>query len=131
MDQDRLGFLFGVFAGVLLFLGALVTLAGGLASLLRQGLSAHLLVNTTTGIVLEVVIGLLFIFFAAFATRRTGTYTQKGEFVRTGDYSLAGGVILIILAIGTWYVLGLHLFEALAGIFGLIGGILLVLARRY
>jgi hypothetical protein len=131
MDQDRLGFLFGVFAGILLFLGALVTLAGGLASLLTHGFSPHLFVNATTAIVLEVVFGLLFIFFAAFATRRTGAYTRSGEFVRTGDYSLAGGVVLIILAVGTWYVLGLHLFEALAGIFGLIGGILLVLARRY
>jgi hypothetical protein len=131
MEQDRLGFLFGVFAGVLLFLDALLTLAGGLASLVTRGFSTNLLINATTRIVLEIVVGLLFVFFSALATRRTGTYTRTGEFVRTGDYSLAGGVILIVLSIGTWYVLGLHLFEALAGLFGLIGGILLVLARRY
>lgn len=131
MEQDRLGFLFGVFAGVLLFLDALVNLAGGLASLVARGVSAHLLLGTTAAIVLDVVFGLLFIFFAALATRRTGTYDQSGHLIRTGDNALAGGVILIILAVGTWYVLGLHLFEALAGIFGLIGGILLVLARRY
>jgi hypothetical protein len=130
MDQDRLGFLFGVFAGVLLFVAALITLAGGLATLVSSGLSAHALVNTTSTVILEVVFGLLFIFFAAVATRRTTTYTPSGTYTRPGDATLAGGVILIVLAIGTWYVLGLHIFEALAGLFGLIGGILLLLARR-
>lgn len=128
MDQERLGFLFGVFAGVLLFLDALVTLAGGLATLISSGLSAHVLVNTTSRIVLEVVIGLLFVFFAAVATR-PGRPVAPGR--PPADYTVAGGVILVVLSIGTWYVLGLHLFEALAGLFGLIGGILLLLARRY
>jgi hypothetical protein len=118
VEQDRLGFLFGVFAGILLFIGALITLAGGLATLVTSGYSTHVLINTTSRIILEVVIGLLFVFFAAIASRR-----QK-------DFSLAGGIILIILSLGTWYVLGLQLFEALAGLLGLIAGILLVLERR-
>ncbi len=130
MELDRLGFLFGIFAGILLFLDALITLAGGLATLVTSGLSTHVLVNTTSRIVLEVVVGILFVFFAALSTRRIGNYAPTGRFVQTGDYSLAGGIILIILSLGTWYVLGLHVFEALAGLFGLIGGILLVLARR-
>jgi hypothetical protein len=118
MEPDRLGFLFGVLAGVLLFLDALFTLVGGLASLVTGGYSTRILVDVTGRIVLEVVIGLLFVFFAAIASRRPG------------DFTLAGGVILIILSVGTWFVLGLHLFEALAGLFGLIGGILLLLSRR-
>ncbi|MGC2289954.1 MAG: hypothetical protein WA688_08880 [Thermoplasmata archaeon] len=122
MDQyrepNRLGFLFGVFAGILLFLAAIITFAGGLASLVTGGYSTNLLVGTTSHIVLEVVIGILFVFFAAVAARRQG------------DFTLAGGVVLIILSLGTWYVLGLHLFEALAGLFGLIAGILLVLVRH-
>ncbi len=130
MEQDRLGFLFGVFAGILLFLGALLMLVGGLATLLHSGYSTHVLVGTTSRVILEVVIGLLFVFFAAVSTRRTGNYPRPGEYPRGGDYSLAGGIILIILSLGTWYVLGLGLFEALAGLFGLIGGILLVLERR-
>jgi hypothetical protein len=117
-EQDRLGFLFGVFAGILLFIAALITFVGGLATLVSSGLSTHVLVNATSRIILEVVIGLLFVFFAAVASRR-----QR-------DYNLAGGIILIILSLGTWYVLGLQLFEALAGLFGLIGGILLVMERR-
>jgi hypothetical protein len=119
MNQDRLGFLFGLLAGVLLFLDALVTFAGGLATLVTGGFSTHVLVNATSRIILEVVIGLLFVFFSAISSRRAG------------DFTLAGGVILIVLAIGTWYVLGLHLFEALAGLFGLIAGILFVTVRRY
>jgi hypothetical protein len=130
MDQDRLGFLFGVFAGVLLFLDALITLAGGLATLVSTGLSTHVLINTSSQVIIEVVFGLLFVFFAAVATRRTRTYTPSGTYTRPSDSTLAGGIILIVLAIGTWYVLGLHIFEALAGLFGLIGGILLLLARR-
>jgi len=118
MEQERLGFLFGVFAGILLFIDALITLAGGLATLVTSGLSTHVLINTTSRLVLEVVIGLLFVFFAAVASRRQG------------DFTLAGGVILIILSLGTWYVLGLHLLEALAGLFGLIAGILLVLVKH-
>jgi hypothetical protein len=117
-DQERLGFLFGVFAGILLFIDAILTLGGGVASLVTSGFSTHLLVSTTSRLILEVVIGLLFVFFAVIASRRQG------------DFTLAGGIILIILSLGTWYVLGLHLFEALAGLFGLIGGILLVLVRR-
>jgi hypothetical protein len=117
-DQARLGFLFGVFAGVLLFIGALLTLVGGLATLVAYGFSTHVLVNATGRIILEVVIGLLFVFFAVVASRRQG------------DYTLAGGIILIILSLGTWYVLGLGLFEALAGLLGLIAGILLVFVRR-
>lgn len=118
MEQVRLGFLFGIFAGILLFIGALLTLAGGIATLAAHGFSTHLLVNTTSRIILEVVIGLLFVFFAAISSRR-----QQ-------DFTLAGGIVLIILALGTWYVLGLGLLEALAGLFGLIAGILLVLVRR-
>lgn len=118
MEPERLGFLFGVFAGILLFLDALVTFVGGLASLVTGGFSTRVLVDTTSRIILEVVIGLLFVFFAVIASRR-----QK-------DYSLAGGIVLVILAVGTWYVLGLHLFEALAGLFGLIGGILFLVSRR-
>lgn len=128
MDQERLGFLFGVFAGVLLFLDALVTLAGGLATLITSGLSAHVLVSTTSRIILEVVIGLLFVFFAA-VTTRPGRPSVPGR--PPPDYTVAGGVVLVVLSLGTWYVLGLHLFEALAGLFGLIGGVLLLLARRY
>lgn len=118
MEQARLGFLFGIFAGILLFLGALLTVAGGIANLAVHGFSAHLLVNTTSRIILEVVIGLLFVFFAAISARRQG------------DFVLAGGIILIILSLGTWYVLGLGLLEALAGLFGLIAGILLILVRH-
>jgi hypothetical protein len=130
MELDRLGFLFGVFAGILLFIAAIITLAGGLATLVSSGISTHVLVNTTTQVVLEVVVGILFVFFAALSTRRMGNYAPTGRFVQTGDYSLAGGIVLIILSLGTWYVLGLHLFEALAGLFGLIAGILLVLVRH-
>jgi hypothetical protein len=118
MEQARLGFLFGIFAGILLFIGALLTLAGGIATLAVHGFSTHLLLNTTSRIILEVVIGLLFVFFAAISSRPRG------------DFTLAGGIILIILALGTWYVLGLGLLEALAGLFGLIAGILLVLVKR-
>lgn len=130
MEQNRLGFLFGVFAGILLFLGALLTLAGGLATLVHYGFSTHVLASATSRIILEVVIGLLFVFFAAVSTRGSRTYARPGDYPRGGDYSLVGGIILIILSLGTWYVLGLGLFEALAGLFGLIGGILLVLERR-
>jgi hypothetical protein len=118
MEQDRLGFLFGVLAGVLLFIAALVTLVGGLADLVSGGLSTRVLVNVTSRIILEVVIGLLFVFFAVIASRRQA------------DYRLAGGIVLILLAVGTWVVLGLELFDALAGLFGLIGGILLLVAHR-
>lgn len=118
MQPDRLGFLFGVFAGILLFVAALVTFVGGLAQLVTGGFSTRVVVDTTSQIILEVVIGLLFAFFAAVAARRQG------------DFTLAGGIILVILAVGTWYVLGIHLFEALAGLFGLIGGILFLVARR-
>jgi uncharacterized membrane protein len=117
-EQVRLGFFFGIFAGILLFIGALVTFGGGLATLVSSGYSPRLLIGTTSAIILEVVIGLLFVFFAVIASRRQG------------DFTLAGGIILIILALGTWYVLGLRLFEALAGLFGLISGILLVAARH-
>lgn len=128
MDDARLGFLFGVFAGVLLFLEAFLTVIVGLTSLVISGFSSHLVVGEFTHIVLAVVLGLLFIFFAAVGGRRAGMYTPDGR--RQGDSSLAAGVILIVLAIGTWYVLGLHLLDALGGIFGLVGGILLVMARR-
>jgi hypothetical protein len=118
MEQARLGFLFGIFAGILLFLSALLTLVGGIATLAIHGFSTNLLLTATSRIILDVVIGLLFVFFAAIASRPRG------------DYTLAGGIILIILALGTWYVLGLGLLEALAGLFGLISGILLVLVKR-
>ena len=118
MEQERLGLLFGVFAGILLFLDALITLIAGLATLVTSGYTTHLLVDATSRLILAVVLGLLFVFFSAIAARRQG------------DFTLAGGVILVVLAIGTWYVLGLHLFEALAGLFGLIAGILFILARR-
>lgn len=118
MRPDRLGFFFGIFAGVLLFLGALVSFIYGIATLVTSGYSTHLLVNTTSQIVLSVVIGLLFVFFAALASRR-----QR-------DYALAGGIVLILLAVGTWYVLGLGLLDALAGLFGLIGGILFLVVRH-
>jgi hypothetical protein len=118
MEQARLGFLFGIFAGILLFIGALLTLVGGIATLAIHGFSTHVLISASSRIILEVVVGLLFVFFAAVASRRQG------------DFYLAGGIILIILALGTWYVLGLGLLEALAGFFGLIAGILLVLVKH-
>lgn len=117
-DQLRWGFLFGILAGVVLFLGALVTLVTGLATLVTGGYSTHVLIDTTSRLILEFVIGLLFVFFAVISSRRTG------------DFALAGGVILIVLAVGTWAVLGLGPVAALAGLFGLIAGILLVMARR-
>ncbi len=118
MEQDRLGFLFGVFAGVLLFLEALFTVLSGLTSLVLNGYSTHLVVGTISHIILALVVGLLFVFFSAIAARRAG------------DFTLAGGVVLIVLSFGTWYVLGLHLFTALAGLCGLIAGVLFLLARR-
>ncbi|MCI4353046.1 MAG: hypothetical protein L3K14_06630 [Thermoplasmata archaeon] len=118
MEPDRLGFLFGVFAGIILFLGALFIFIGGVVSLVINGFSSEFIVNTTSRLILDGVLGLLFVFFAALAARRQG------------DFTLAGGVILVVLSVGTWYVLGLHLFEALAGIFGLIAGILFLVARR-
>lgn len=126
MDQDRLGFLFGVFAGVLLFLDALLTVIVGVTTLVISGFSARLFVGSLTHLILVIVIGLLFVFFSAIAAR----HTYMGPNRPPSDNTLAGGVILIVLSVGTWYVLGLHLFEALAGLFGLIAGILFVLARR-
>jgi hypothetical protein len=118
MEQARLGFLFGVFAGILLFVGALLTLGISLVSLPSHGYSTNILLGATSQIVLAVVIGLLFVFFAAIGSRRQG------------DYTLAGGIVLIILALGTWFVLGLGLLSVLAGLLGLIAGILMILERR-
>jgi hypothetical protein len=118
MEQDRLGFLFGVFAGVLLFIAALFIVLAGLANLALNGFSTRLFLNSTADVILAVVLGLLFIFFSVVAARPSK------------DSALTGGVILMVLSVGTWWILGLHLFEALAGLFGLIGGILFIVAHR-
>lgn len=118
MEPDRLGFLFGVFAGVLLFLDALLIGVTGLATLVIHGFSTHAFLNSTSEVILAVVFGLLFIFFALLASRRQG------------DWALAGGVILVVLSVGTWYLLGFGLLETLAGLFGLIAGILYIVSRR-
>ncbi|MCI4348515.1 MAG: hypothetical protein L3J97_07870 [Thermoplasmata archaeon] len=118
MEPDRLGFLFGVFAGILLFIDALVIGVSGLASLLLRGFSTNVFLDATSQLILSGILGLLFIFFALLGSRRQG------------DWSLAGGVILVVLSVGTWYVLGFHLLATLAGLFGLIGGILFIVARR-
>jgi hypothetical protein len=118
MEERRLGFLFGVLAGVFLFIEALITFILGVAGLVLRGFSAHLVLGTISGVVLATVLGLLFVFFSIVGSRRPR------------DFSLAGGVILIVLSIGTWYLLGLGLLNALAGILGLVAGILFVLLRH-
>lgn len=117
-ESRRLGFFFGVLAGVFLFIEALIAFIAGIVGLVLRGFSAHLVLGTISGIVLATVLGLLFVFFSIVASRRPS------------DFWLAGGIILIVLSVGTWYILGLGLLDALAGVFGLIAGILFVLVKR-
>ncbi len=115
---DRLGFLFGILAGVFLFLDAVLTLGSGVVSLIAHGFHAGVVLGYTARLLLEVVLGILLIFFAAIGSRRAG------------EYGVAGGVVVLVLSVASWVILGLGLFVALAGLFGLIAGILLVLRHR-
>lgn len=127
MQENRLGFLFGVLAAVMLFLDVLLTIILGVSDIVVRGFHAATFVGALTHGILDIVFGLLFLVFAAVGGRPPWNYQQGRP---QSDHSLAAGVILIVLAIGTWYILGLGLLSALAGIFGLIGGILLVLYRH-
>ncbi len=113
----RLGFVFAVIGGLLLFVAGLVELTGGVADIVFYHGSASGFLSTPGEFFVVVVIGLLVLFFGAIGSR-------PGP-----DYSLAGGSVLFLLALFTWLLLGLSPLLLLGGLFALIAGVLVLLGR--
>ena len=118
MRNERAGFLLGVIGGILYLLSAVLTLLGGtVLALLGHG-GPYGLLNAAGGFVVQAAIGILALVFASVA-------------VRSGRESgLAGGVVLVLLALVTWLVVGRSVLLILGGLLVLIGGVLLILERR-
>lgn len=118
MESRRLGRILAALGGLFLLLAAvldfLVFLANGILDRGNFGVS----VRGATGVVLELVFAILILFFAAVSGRRTG------------EMRVTGPVVLIVLAVVVWVVIGTGLLPLLAGLFALLGGIVLLTAGK-
>jgi hypothetical protein len=115
MTERRLGYGFGLLSGGLFLLGALVSLLVGAVDLV-VGHPFGALGSATVALVLAVV-GALTLFFAYLASHDWR------------DRPLAGGTMLLVLAIIGWAFLGLgaSVIALLATIFALLAGVLFLL----
>lgn len=113
-----MGLIFGVIAGVLLVVDAVLRFLVGFVFLATGRELAAL--GSVDEAVIFLVLGLVIGFFAILGRSRDA------------DRSLAVGVILIVLAIVGWLALGFatSLLAVLAAVFTLIAGILFLVAGR-
>ena len=118
MRTRDLGRVFGFIGAGLFVVGALLTFVYGVASAVvthdfRTGTEA------TVHAVEEFVVGILVVFFSILGGRGPG------------DYRMAAGIILIVLALVAWFVSGVAggVLGILGALFSLIGGILFLVDR--
>lgn len=118
MRPRSLGRFFGLVAAGLLVVAALVTAVIGVTSfLLTHNTRAG--INETSRAVIEFVVGMLVLFFSLVGGRLIPSYT------------LAAGVVLVVLALVGWLLLGFggDLLSLFGALFALIAGILLIVDR--
>lgn len=118
MESRRVGRILAVVGGLFLLLAAvldfLIFAANGIINRGNFGVS----VRGATGVILEVVFAILILFFAAASGRRSG------------EMRVTGPIILIVLAVVVWVIIGTGLLPLLAGLFALLGGIVLLTSGR-
>ncbi|HKS59865.1 MAG TPA: hypothetical protein VJS68_03705 [Thermoplasmata archaeon] len=118
MKPRELGRVFGLIGAGLLILAAALTFITGVVDLFVNG-NVRAGANVTGIAVEELVVGVLVVFFSILGGR-----TQR-------DYTLASGVILVVLAIAGALFLGLRgdVLAVLGILFALLGGVLLLVDR--
>jgi hypothetical protein len=116
--SERLAFLLGALAAILLILAGVIDFVGGFV-FLALGLGGHALGSWSRSI-LDVVVGIVVGVFAVIG--------HSGG----SDRTLTAGVILVVLAVVGWFGLGFagSILELLAALFALLSGILYLISSR-
>jgi hypothetical protein len=116
MNERSIAAILGILGGVILLIGALVSLIYGLAFVALGKPSIG--IGSLGFSVIEAVMGLLIIFFALLAASRSM------------DLTLAGGIVLFVLAIVGWGILGFggSVLATIGLLLALVAGLLYLVA---